>query len=75
MTDEQGLLAAIWAEPHDDTPRLVYADWLQENGRAGRAEFIRVQCERARSKDDARTGFAGVTKQFAERFGDAVSLR
>jgi uncharacterized protein (TIGR02996 family) len=32
----------------DDTPRLVYADWLDENGRPERAEFIRVQIERAR---------------------------
>jgi uncharacterized protein (TIGR02996 family) len=48
MSDEKGLLAAIWEHPHDDTPRLVYADWLQENGQPERAEFIRVQCELAR---------------------------
>ena len=24
-------------------PRLVYADWLEENGRADRSEFIRLQ--------------------------------
>ncbi|MBA4188559.1 MAG: hypothetical protein C0467_11185 [Planctomycetaceae bacterium] len=48
MSDEKALLAAIWAQPHEDTPRLVYADWLQENGgpaQLARAEFIRVQCE------------------------------
>lgn len=33
---------ARWA---DDAPRLVYADWLDENGNSERAEFIRVQCE------------------------------
>ena len=48
MSDEKALLAAIWDEPHDDTVRLVYADWLQENGRPERAEFVRVQCELAR---------------------------
>ena len=32
----------------DDLPRLVYADWLEENGRHERAEFVRVQVERAR---------------------------
>lgn len=32
----------------DDLPRLVYADWLDEHGRAERAEFVRVQVERAR---------------------------
>src|SRR5687768_12418256 len=48
MSDEKALLAAIWDHPHEDTPRLVYADWLQEHGHPERAEFVRVQCERAR---------------------------
>ncbi len=51
MDTETALLAAIWASPHDDLPRLVYADWLDETGdpaKAARAEFIRVQCELAR---------------------------
>lgn len=47
-TDEIAFLAAICADPGDDTARLVYADWLQENGRDQRAEFIRVQVELAR---------------------------
>ncbi len=50
MSDEKALLAAIWEDPHEDTPRLVYADWLQETGNAvnvARAEFIRLQCELA----------------------------
>lgn len=38
------LLRAILSDPRDDTPRLVYADWLDENGEPDRAEFIRVQC-------------------------------
>jgi uncharacterized protein (TIGR02996 family) len=44
----KSLLGAILASPNDDTPRLVYADWLEEQGDAARAEFIRVQCEKAR---------------------------
>lgn len=45
-TDPTGaaLYRAILADPDDDTPRLVYADWLQEEGDDDRAEFIRVQC-------------------------------
>jgi uncharacterized protein (TIGR02996 family) len=39
------LLAAVAAEPEDDTPRLVMADWLDENGDPFRAEFIRTQLE------------------------------
>jgi uncharacterized protein (TIGR02996 family) len=46
MLDLDALLAAVLADPEDDLPRLVYADWLEENGdEAGRAraEFIRTQ--------------------------------
>ncbi len=39
MTDEDALLAAILADPEDDTPRLVFADWLDENEAS-------VTCER-----------------------------
>jgi uncharacterized protein (TIGR02996 family) len=49
MNEETALLAAIRAQPEDDTARLVYADWLQEHDHAARAEFIRVQIDLARS--------------------------
>lgn len=46
MTDRESLLAAIKATPRDDLPRLVYADWLDENGTsdldAATSEFIRA---------------------------------
>lgn len=32
MNTEQGLRAAIAATPDDPTPKLVYADWLEEQG-------------------------------------------
>jgi uncharacterized protein (TIGR02996 family) len=41
MTNLEALLKAVLANPDDDTPRLVYADALQEDGQAERAEFIR----------------------------------
>jgi uncharacterized protein (TIGR02996 family) len=44
----QAFLDSIIADIDDDTPRLVYADWLDEQGDGDRAEFIRVQIERAR---------------------------
>jgi uncharacterized protein (TIGR02996 family) len=44
----QTLTAAVIASPDDDLPRLVYADWCDENGHPERAEFIRVQCALAR---------------------------
>lgn len=50
---EAGFITAICAEPADDTPRVIYADWLQERdgpGDGDRGEFIRVQCEMAKIK-------------------------
>ncbi|MBN9118381.1 MAG: TIGR02996 domain-containing protein [Planctomycetes bacterium] len=51
MSDRDALIAAILANPDEDTPRLVFADWLDEHGDAPRAEFIRVQCELARQRE------------------------
>jgi uncharacterized protein (TIGR02996 family) len=48
MSDEEALLAAIAAHPEEDTPRLAYADWLDEHDQPIRADFIRVQVEVAR---------------------------
>jgi uncharacterized protein (TIGR02996 family) len=41
--DRDALLAAILAQPDEDAPRLVYADWLDEHDESERAEFIRIQ--------------------------------
>src|SRR4051812_45071783 len=43
MSDRAALMHAIHDLPHDDLPRLAFADWLEEHGQAERAEFIRVQ--------------------------------
>src|SRR5207248_9114068 len=53
---ERGFLEDILAHPDDDAPRLVFADWLEEEGGdSARAEFLRVQVERARLPEwDAR---------------------
>jgi uncharacterized protein (TIGR02996 family) len=40
-----GFLADIAAKPDDDTPRLIFADWLEDNAQAEVAEFIRVQVQ------------------------------
>jgi uncharacterized protein (TIGR02996 family) len=48
-TDELcGFLHRIKEAPDDDAPRLVLADFLEENGHPDRGEFIRLQCEVAR---------------------------
>ena len=44
MTDREALMAAIIANPEDDTLCLAFADWCDENGEPDRAEFVRLQC-------------------------------
>lgn len=44
---ESAFVEAIVAEPEDDAHRLVFADWLDEQGQADRASFIRAQVELA----------------------------
>jgi uncharacterized protein (TIGR02996 family) len=48
MSLDAGFLKAILDSPDDDGPRLVYADWLDEQGEVDRAEFIRIQIGLAR---------------------------
>jgi uncharacterized protein (TIGR02996 family) len=43
QTEAEAFLQRIRAFPDEDAPRLVFADWLDENGDSTRAEFIRVQ--------------------------------
>src|SRR5690242_1539927 len=44
MNEREGFLAAIQEAPDDDTPRLVFADWLDERDDP-LGEFIRLQIE------------------------------
>jgi uncharacterized protein (TIGR02996 family) len=43
MNEREALLRTIFENPDDDAPRLVYADWLEENKDPLQADFIRVQ--------------------------------
>jgi uncharacterized protein (TIGR02996 family) len=58
MTDE-GFLRALQEKPNDDTTRLIYADWLedQEEPSRTRAAFIRLDCELASREKQARRLF------------------
>jgi len=51
MTDHERFIEAVAAEPDDDGPRLVYADWLDERGDP-RGRFVRTQVELARLPED-----------------------
>lgn len=55
MDHERAFLQAIRETPDDDAPRLIYADWLEEQGGgewAARAAFIRIQCRLAELPED-----------------------
>src|SRR5262249_8069317 len=52
MSLDDAFLRDICERPDDDAPRLIYADWLEENGHAERAEFIRLQCRVAQMDED-----------------------
>ena len=58
MIDEQAFVQAILANPTDDGPRLVYADWLEERGDL-RGEFLRTLTALLRMprKDKRQAGF------------------
>jgi uncharacterized protein (TIGR02996 family) len=62
MNDHDALLHAIGEHPEEDTPRLMYADWLEENGRPERADFVRTQVEVARPGLSAAERFPLVRK-------------
>jgi uncharacterized protein (TIGR02996 family) len=51
MTDLDALSRAILAHPDDDTPRLIYADALEDVGESDRAALIRAQVELARAPE------------------------
>lgn len=59
------LLAACRARPADDLPRLVLADWLDENGQPERAEFVRIQVEVSHPTADVER-IRGLKKREAE---------
>lgn len=65
----QALLAAILDNPADDLRRLVYADWLEEEGQTERAEFIRMQVKLARSDAyiERQGGIVGAAAVQADR--------
>jgi uncharacterized protein (TIGR02996 family) len=67
QTDAEPFLQRIRAFPDDDGPRLVFADWLDEQGgiERARAAFIRVQIALADlpESDPARRELVGVEQE------------
>jgi uncharacterized protein (TIGR02996 family) len=70
--DHDPFVAAIHAEPDDDVPRLIYADWLDEHGDP-RGPFVRAQVALARLPvdDPQRAEWAELEKELlAEHEGE-----
>lgn len=54
MTQQDALYRAVCEHPDEDTPRLVFADWLEESGDPRRADFIRTQVKLTRVPESER---------------------
>jgi uncharacterized protein (TIGR02996 family) len=69
--EAEGFLARIREVPDDDGPRLIYADWLDEQGDP-LGDFIRVQIALARmpGSDRRRPGLTRVESDLIDRYGD-----
>ena len=67
MKDDAGFLQDIIAHPNDPVPRLIYADWLQEQDDL-RGEFLRleVQYRQASRRDPERKKFRELLKKLRE---------
>jgi uncharacterized protein (TIGR02996 family) len=48
MANDEAFIRAIAAEPESDTSRLVYADWLEEQGNLPAADYLRTELELAK---------------------------
>lgn len=74
--DEAPFLREIRAYPDDDAPRLVFADWLEEQGDP-RAGFIRAQCALAplRLADPNRRPHELAARALWDEFGETWRQR
>jgi uncharacterized protein (TIGR02996 family) len=68
----ESFLKEITAKIDDDATRLVFSDWLEEQGEHERAEFIRVQVERARlpAWDAAQVGLRIREQELLKKHGE-----
>jgi uncharacterized protein (TIGR02996 family) len=66
--NRRSLLQGILDAPEDDAPRLVFADWLDDEGEPDRAEFIRTQIRLASTAGDDPN-----YEEFRKRAGQLLS--
>jgi uncharacterized protein (TIGR02996 family) len=74
MSEEAAFLDALRKNPDDDVTRLVYADWLDEQGDRGNAAksaFLRYQCQLAALPATTRIG--GTRRRRLRRLANSVA--
>ncbi len=74
-TIRENFIQDIIEHPEDDAPRLIFADWLDENGEPERAELIRVQIRLAELKPGPEEHRKASSMLERYRKGDPVPLR
>lgn len=69
-SDELAFLGLMGRNPSDDTPRLVYADWLDDYERYDEAAFVRASVRLRQDMTTVRDGSAKFTPEWlASVFG------
>jgi len=68
----EGFWKPIREEPEADAPRHIFADWLDDSGDIGRAEFIRAQLALAKLPryDRRRAGLANIERRLLSRYAE-----
>jgi len=66
MSEEEALVAAIAADPADDTVRLAYADWLDEHDQPGGA-YLRTEVELAKPGRRSKKKAAALREKLLEQ--------
>lgn len=78
MSERAAFLTAILEQPHEDTHRLVFADWLQEQGNENdrqRAEFIRLQIDISKWEDKITSDIRRRAENILQRLSKGAPVK
>lgn len=68
MTPEPGFIADILADPSDHAPALIYADWLDDQGRSSEALHTRFCAQAGLQPGKSRQGTLAWWDEVGERW-------
>ncbi len=75
MSEKEAFLSAIQKDRYDQTTRLVFADWLEENGFDDDALFQRKWTPKYQKAEDWLRDFAGKCGKTCINYNDAWDAR